>query len=116
MSHQAHYVLEREGFETLEAKEGFVIYKINGPECYIRDIYIAPDFRSTGAGKRLADRVSEIAKERGCNTLVGTVVPLIGDDPTKARAFATESMRMQIAYGFKIHSCNVNEIVLSKEI
>lgn len=116
MSHQAAYVLEREGFHTLETKEGFATYKINGNECYLRDIYVSPDFRATGAGKLLADKIVSLAKESGCTTLIGTVIPVIGDNFDLARGYATESMRLQIAYGFKIHSCTPNEIVLSKEI
>jgi len=112
----AEYIFEREGFHTYEDERGFMTYKITGKDCYIRDMFIARDFRNTGACKELADKVTEIAKINGCTRLLGTIVPILGEDMARAQALATESMRLQIVYGFKIIESNPNQIVLAKEI
>jgi predicted GNAT family acetyltransferase len=109
-SHQANYVKEREGFETIENEGGYFEYKITGEECYVRTMYIAPEFRGKGYAKDLAAKVTEIAKASGCKYLLGSVVPTLN------QLMATESLAMQIKYGFFIKSAHEDFIVTCKEI
>lgn len=109
-SAQARFVKEREGFDTLENEGGYFEYKIEGDNCYIRTMYILPELRGQGLAKKLAQELTAIAKEMGCKTLTGSVVPSL--NPT----MATESMAMQIKYGFKLLSAHEDFIILKKEI
>lgn len=104
----AQYVLEREGFQTVETSKGFATYKIEGQECYIRDIYVTPDARKDNIASLMADKITLIAKDKGCRYLAGTVAP-------NAKG-ATDSISVLIAYGFKLLKSDTNLIYFFKEI
>lgn len=108
MSLYADYIKEREGREIVEDEFGFATYRIARQECYIVDIYVSPEHRRSGHAKKYADKITEIARERGCTYLLGTIVPSTNG--------STESMKALLAYGFQIHSCKEDMIFLTKEI
>ena len=39
------------------------------PGIYLEDLYVKPEFRGAGVGKRLLARLARLAKERGCGRL-----------------------------------------------
>jgi hypothetical protein len=104
----AQYVREREGREIIEYPEGFVTYSFEGENCYIQDVFVTKDHRRKNICFDLGDRVSRIAKEKGCKALLGSVVPTAKG--------STESLKMLIAYGFMIYSSTNNFILLKKEL
>jgi ribosomal protein S18 acetylase RimI-like enzyme len=108
MNKWSMYFKEREGFETIENEIGLAAYRINGEECYIKEIYVLPEFRKSHAGSGLADSIVKIAKDKGCRMLTGSVVP--------STVGASVSMMAMLKYGFKIHSAQNDFIVMSKEI
>lgn len=108
MSHYSEYVKEREGFETLEISAGFATYLIQGQECYIRDIYVKPELRKDNVASLMADKISLIAKEKGCRYLLGTVSPVAKG--------ATESLKVLVNYGFKILKSDTQLIYFVKEL
>lgn len=98
-----------EGYETLEIPDiGFATYKIVAPECYIRDLYVAPEYRLKGAAVKLGDIVTSIAKEKGCNTLIGSVKPSYKD--------SNVSLRMLQSYGMVLGKAEQDTILLYKRI
>lgn len=104
----AKYIQEREGKEIIESGIGFMSFKIQGEECYIADVYIEPEFRKSGIATELCDKIAKVAKERGCKYLSGTVTPSLKG--------ATVSLISQLNYGFKLHSCVDDFIILKKEL
>lgn len=108
MSHFADYKLEREGKETIEAPEGFVVFQIEAHQCYIVDIYVAPRFRRTKVATELADMVLDRARSNKCTELLGSVVPSANG--------STESLKALLSYGFKLQSAQENFIWFVKEI
>ena len=109
MSLWADYKKERDGKDVIEWKDGFAAFKINSDKtCWLSDIYVKPECRQDGVGRKLSDAVGKIAKDMGCNTLLGTVD--IFD------SLATESMKAQFGVGFKLLRIDGNLIVLSKEL
>ena len=113
MSHQAAYALELEKVETIETEHGFVAFRFheNGKECFIRDIFIAKEFRSGGGQTlawKLADQVVSLAKERGCTHVTGVICP--------SMAGASYNMAAHLKYGFQIHSAEADKIWMIKEI
>ena len=104
----AQFLYEREGKECIETKEGFITYVINGEECYIETVYILPLYRRLNMAANLANQVVEVAKTMGCKFISGSV------DPT-AKA-ATESTKVLLAYGFKMHSIKNGLIWFTKRI
>ena len=68
------YIQEREGKEIVESEKGFATYIIypNG-ECYIQDIFVAPEFRSSKISLEMEEQIKNIAKENGCTKLIGSV-------------------------------------------
>ena len=102
------YFKEREGFETIESEAAILSYKITGENCYIRDVYVLPEYRKSGEGSILTDQLAAMAKEAGCTHLTGTVVPSTNG--------STLSMMAMIKYGFKLAKSHEDFIVLTKEI
>lgn len=102
------YIKEREGKRIIEEDYGFVVYQIFNDQCYIEDIFIEKQCRRAGLASELADEVVLKAKECGCKTLLGSVVPTANG--------ATESMKALLAYGFKVQSAKENFIWFSMEI
>lgn len=94
MSLYGDYIAEREGAGIVENEHGFATYKVIGPECYIVDIYVVPAQRKAGMAASFADQIAQIAVERGCKYLTGSV------DPTAPSA--TASAKVLLAYGFKL--------------
>jgi len=108
ISNYGLYISEREGFNIVESDKGFATYKINGEECYIRDIYIRPEFRDKDIAKQMLDEVCRIAKEQGCNHITGSV-----DTNDKN---ATSNLKAAFVYGYRILRNNYTMILLIKEI
>lgn len=102
------YIKEREDTDIIETDDGFATYSIfpENNTCYVRDIYIKPEARRSGHASQIVDKIAEIAKQNYCTELLGTV------DPTTKGA--TESMKAQFAYGFKLKHISGSLIVLSK--
>ena len=90
----ASYFKEREDFDSLVTEEGFATYKIFGEECYIRDIFVQPDYRKRGYASVLADSIAHIAKQKGCKFLSGSVSTTANN--------TTASTKILMAYGFEI--------------
>lgn len=104
----AEYLKERENKECLYSDKGFATYLFDKQTCYIESIYVRPEFRKSGEASRLADKITEIAVERGCNLLMGSVCPSTNG--------STASLKVLLAYGFGLVSSSGNFIILSKEI
>lgn len=70
----AQYIKERENKDIVESDKGFATYQIfdNG-ECYIQDIFVAPEFRSQKVSYDMEKEISHIAKEKNCHSLIGSV-------------------------------------------
>lgn len=105
----ADYINEREDKEIVESDKGFATFKCfeNG-ECYLQDLYVVPSERKTGLATQMTDQVVEIARERGCNLLVGSVCT---DDK-----YATRNMKVFLAYGMQIYKNVGTMIFLKKEL
>ena len=108
MQQIAAYFKEREGFDSIVREEGFASYRIQGEECYIRDIWVHKDFRKKGIAAEMADDIARLAIAQGCKYLTGSV-------STTANG-STESVLVLLAYGFKIHSVVQYGIYFRKDL
>lgn len=108
MHRLASYLKEREGFDVISRDEGFADYRIAGDECYIRSIFVFPDYRKKGIASEMADEIARIAIARGCKYLTGSV------DTTAVGAH--ESVLVLLAYGFKIHSAVQYGVIFRKDL
>lgn len=104
----AEYIKEREDFETVEDEYGFATYKIINNEVYLRDIFTLKEYRQLSMGKKLAEKVMEIAKEKGCTKLLGTVVP--------SALGSSLSMKLFLSYGMKLKSSSNDFIILEMDL
>ena len=108
MSLYSQYIKEREDFDTIESDKGFATFKCVGNECYLRDIYVTPAYRNSNIASQMADKISEIAKERKCTYLIGT----ISANTNKP----TESLKVLLAYGFKLIKSTPELVYMVKEL
>jgi ribosomal protein S18 acetylase RimI-like enzyme len=102
------YFKEREGYECIDTGKAVASYKIDGENCYVRDIFVHPDFRYSGEASLVTDAITAIAREKGCKTLTGSCVPSTNG--------SSLSMYAMLKYGFKLKSSHENFIILVKEI
>lgn len=109
-SHYAQYLQERTEDKILETDYGFATYRYinNGRSVYIVDIFVSPDYRRKNGASAMADKVVEIAVQKGCTEMLGSVVP--------SAKGSTESLQVLIGYGMKLKSASENFIVFSKEL
>lgn len=108
MQRLAAYLKEREDIDCIVTDEGFASYKISGEECYIRDIWVHPDYRKKGIASELADQIASIALGAGCKFLTGSVSTTANN--------STASVLVLLAYGFKIHSAVQYGIFFRKDL
>jgi len=104
----AEYIKERENKECIFSDKGFATFLFENKTCYIESIYVKQEHRKSGEASRLADKITEIAVEKGCNLLMGSVSPMANG--------STASLKVLLAYGFNLVSSTNNFIILSKEI
>lgn len=104
----AQYIQEGKGKSTLESDKGFAIYSFVNDGCYIEEIFILKEYRKTGEASRLTDQIVEIARQKGCKKLLGSIIP--------STSVATNSIRAMIAYGFKVTGSISNFIYLEKDL
>jgi GNAT superfamily N-acetyltransferase len=105
----AQYLTERTNDAIIETDDGFATYRfLNPQQCYIVDIFVVPEKRKLGGASRLADQIAEIAKAKGCTSLIGTVV-------ASAKG-STTSLKVLLAYGFVVDSFAADLAVFRKDI
>lgn len=104
----AQYMKERVDCYIEENEKGFASYKFFDDACYIEDIFVLPEFRKTNVASEIADNITKVAKEKGCNWLLGSVVPSSNG--------STTSMKVLLAYGFQLLSAKENFIWFRKRL
>lgn len=105
----AKYIKERTDDEILENEYGFATYRfLNENQCYIVDIFVVESMRKKGVASAMADHIADLAKEKGCTALLGTVNPSCKG--------ATESIQTLIAFGMTVSSSTDNIIIFKKGI
>ncbi len=108
MSLFADYIKEHSGKEIIEDSCGFATFYVVRDGIYIEDIYVVPSFRKAKHASYYADEITKIAKERGFNKLFGSVRP--------SANYSTDSLKILLAYGFKLDSSAIDAIAFVKEI
>lgn len=102
------YMHERQGAFVLRKPDAFITYKILGPECFIVDMFIEKESRSTGRFKQYLDELSEIALGKSCQIITANI--------HLADPGANHSLRSALKYGFKVSQSGANVLLISKEL
>lgn len=110
MSLFGEYVKERSNKSIIEDEYGFATYyaAFNNEYMYIEDLYVKPAFRKENRASIYADEIAEIARKKGIKKLLGSI-----DINTNN---STASMKVLLAYGFKLLDIKGQLIYLEKEI
>lgn len=69
----AKYISQRAGHEILENEHGFVIYKINGEECFIVDMFVDNEMRKKYYGSDFINELVEIGKSKNCKFITANI-------------------------------------------
>lgn len=69
----AKYISQRAGYEILENEHGFVIYKINGEECFIVDMFVDTNSRKKYYASEFTNELVKIAKSKGCKLITANI-------------------------------------------
>lgn len=103
------YIVSKCGYEDpVELNGGFILYAINGHECHIGEIYVPKERRQSHIATKMADQVTEIAKQKGCTHLTART-NLVGVDDEAA-------ILSILHYGFKVVRADQNTLYYVKAI
>jgi predicted GNAT family acetyltransferase len=58
------YIREREGSEVIECEDGFLVYCENERSLFIKDTFVKPEARKSGAARYLVSTLEELAREK----------------------------------------------------
>jgi ribosomal protein S18 acetylase RimI-like enzyme len=107
MSLYGNYIRERENMGIVESDKGFATYCFydNG-ECYLKDLYVTPEFRKTHVATEMADEVCRIAMDANCHTLLGSVD--VNDKNV------TRNLKIFLGYGMEVYKTVGTLIFLRK--
>lgn len=108
MSLYAQYIKERENKEIVETEEGFATYFYIDSGVYIQDIYVHPESRHANVASKFADLIAFKAKNNGYTKMYGSIVP--------STKHSTDSLKVLLAYGFRLESAEHNAIIMVKDI
>ena len=111
MSLYADYLAERTDDQVIENEHGFVTFRFLAADdgasaCFIVDMYVRPDMRLLGIGKKLADEVTSKAEARGCRELICTTF-------SHCKGWR-DSQKAIVAYGFTPVN-NVGDMTIFKK-
>lgn len=102
------YLLERENKQVIQNETGFIIYKLFEKECFIADMFILPENRSSQALSLFINELSGIAKKHGCVCLTANIH--VADSANQ------KTLRAAFKMGFTIFAANNNIIMISKDL
>lgn len=110
MSLFGEYIKETQGKDIIEDENGFATFypAFNNSYMYIEDIYVKPEKRKSAQASHYADCIAEVARQRGIPKLLGSVNLEI-ENPTR-------SVKVLLAYGFKVVETRDNVIYFEKDI
>lgn len=104
----AKYLEETSYKRVFETDKGFFVYQINGKEFYVQEVYVEPEYRKSGIASDFDKEAVKLAKEFECEYIKGSIVP--------TSKGATDSMKFQLALGYKLAYCDRDIIYLVKNI
>lgn len=109
MSLYSNYLREKTQDHIIEMDQGFATYRfMDEKTVYIVDIYVLPDFRKQNLASTIADTIVDVARKKGCNKLLGSVVP--------SNKGSTISLKVLLGYGMTLKSSSNDFVVFEKEI
>lgn len=100
------YIRDGEAAEVVEFDSGFLVLKRDAGYLYIETIYVAPEARQQGAGRRFLEHAESMARQEGLRGIIGSCDP--------ERAGATVSMKSMLGTGFELLRCDRDIIYLVK--
>lgn len=110
----AAYLRESQNKEMLETPHGFLTYGFNCvpgvsfPHVYIEDLYVVPSARKTHVATEMADRVADIARERGVTKMIGSV--------SLGRKGADANLEVLKRYGMRLFAAHDQTIFTIKDL
>jgi GNAT superfamily N-acetyltransferase len=64
------YLQERESKNIIYDDKSFIVYEINPPYVFLKEIYVIPEERKKGITDQLEQKLISLAKEDGCEIIV----------------------------------------------
>lgn len=104
----AKYHAERTGGSLLENEHGFIAYRIAGHECFIVDMFIAPEKRRTPLFKKMMGELEIFAKSSGGTLLTANIFL---NDPG-----ASNTLIAALKSGFKVTGTGNGVLLITKDI
>lgn len=104
----ANYISEREGKRIIEDERGFLIYKIQGDECYLAEGFVREDARGGSAFSDLLRHVYATAQSEGCKVVTANI--------HLADKGAMRTLKAVLNRGFRVASASSDVLLIVKEI
>lgn len=104
----AKYISEREGKRIIEDERGFIIYQINGDDCFLAEMFVQDQDRGGGAASDLLRHLYAAAQAEGCKAITATIY--------LADHGAMRTLSAALKRGFRVASANNNVLLILKEL
>lgn len=104
----ADYNKQEYGRTIINNNDGFIMYSVHEGECFISDLYVRPEARTTITCKKLFSEVVNIANESGCGCITANVwIPKDTDGVKQQRL-----LKCYLSVGFKPVGALNNNVML----
>lgn len=102
------YIRDREKKQIIEDENGFLIYKINGDECFLAEAFVSERSRGSSTLSDLLRHLFASAKAEGCKSVCAMI--------DLADGGAMRTLSAALKRGFKVVVANNNVLLISKEV
>lgn len=102
------YVQERAEAEIIENEHGFIVYRVFNSECFIMEMYIAPESRGSGLCRSLINQLTSIVSDRGCSIITANIH--LEDKG------ASKTLMSALKLEFRVAAANGGILLIAKEI
>lgn len=102
------YMRERHGYNCYSDRDGFVMYKIEGPVLFIGEFFVSPNSRNKGHAKNLAQFIENVAAEEKCEEIVANV--------WAGAPMAEAVLKLALGLGYTLKMAQNNCITISKKV
>lgn len=112
MSHYAKYLEEFTNQYIIEDENGYATYKFEDDYVYIMDIFVVKEKREKKIASSYADKIAEIAKQKGYYQMVGST----NLEELKTEEAKKRSMLVLLSYGFNPWFADKNILYYKKTL
>lgn len=100
---------KEQGYEVFQSSHGWATFEIIETTCYLQNVFVEEKSRRNGKASWMAERIEDIARQRGCDMITTTI-------NTCGKIDVTRSLKTVLNYGFEYAGASDGYLLFKKEI